>query len=330
MTTPSGVSGTRDCTSTSAIIRARNPRAFAIRLPLSGQSPPASPSHNSLQRFLSVQQAVGRFVESKGFQRAIIALIILNGIVVGAETSTVVTTYAGPAIQAANQAILAIFALEVVCKLWAVWPHPSRYFRDGWNVFDFAIVAVSLIPATGSFATVARLLRLLRVLRLVSAIPELRLIVSTLVRSIPSMGHVVMLMSILFYIYAVAGYHLFHEHDPTHWETLGLSLLTLFRVVTLEDWTDVMYTAMELHPLAWIYFVSFVILGTFVVINLFIAVVLNNLDEAKQERLESLRAPVTHEELLRELRQTQASLARLESRLRGHDEANGGKTRETP
>ena len=111
-------------------------------------------------------------------------------------------------------------------------------------------------------------------------------------------------MSIIFYIYAVAGYHLFHEHDPTHWSTLGLSLLTLFRVVTLEDWTDVMYKAMEMHPWMWMYFVSFVIIGTFVVINLFIAVVLNNLEEAKQERLEALQQPPSKNEILKELRDT--------------------------
>ena len=162
---------------------------------------------------------------------------------------------------------------------------------------------------------IARLARLLRVARLVSTIPELRLIVSTLVRSIPSMGHVLMLMSIIFYIYAVAGYHIFHEHDPTHWDNLGLSLLTLFRVVTLEDWTDVMYKAMELYPLSWVYFVSFVILGTFVIINLFIAVVINNLEEAKQEALQNLQEPTTRDEIIGELKQTQEMLARLESKL---------------
>ncbi len=162
---------------------------------------------------------------------------------------------------------------------------------------------------------IARLARLLRVLRLVSTIPELRLIVSTLVRSIPSMIHVMTLMSVIFYIYAITGYQLFHEHDPTHWRSLGISLLTLFRVVTLEDWTDVMYTAMDFHPLSWMYFVSFVVLGTFVVINLFIAVVINNLDEAKAERLAELQGPVTQKEILTDLRDTQKALKRLEERL---------------
>ena len=161
----------------------------------------------------------------------------------------------------------------------------------------------------------ARLARLLRVLRLISAIPELRLIVATLMKSIPSMGNIMLLMGVIFYIYAVAGQQLFHEHDPKHWGNLGISLLTLFRIVTLEDWTDVMYTAMEMHSLAWIYFVSFVIMGTFVIINLFIAVVLNNLEEAKEERLKELRQPPTRDCLLKELDQTQKALQQLRQQL---------------
>ncbi|HBA32840.1 MAG TPA: ion transporter, partial [Gammaproteobacteria bacterium] len=106
----------------------------------------------------------------------------------------------------------------------------------------------------------------------------------------------------------------FHQHDPRHWETLGLSLLTLFRIVTLEDWTDIMYTGMELNPYAWIYFVSFVVLGTFVIVNLFIAVVLNNLDQAKQEQLEAIQT-VTKDEILKDLKATQRALAQLQQRL---------------
>lgn len=256
-----------------------------------------------------------RIAESNRFQYLIIGLIVANGITIGLETSPAVTAMIGSTLALINDFILAVFVAEVVIKIAAVWPRPGEYFRDGWNLFDFTIVALSLIPASGEFAMVARLMRLLRVMRLISAIPELRLIVTTLVRSLPSMMHVVMLLSILFYIYAVAGYHLFHDIDPTHWHSLGLSLLTLFRIVTLEDWTDVMYAAMQFHPMAWLYFVSFVVIGTFVVVNLFIAVVLNNLEEAKKERLDSLAQPTSREDLLRELRQTQAALARLTQRL---------------
>ncbi len=197
----------------------------------------------------------------------------------------------------------------------AHYPRIERYFRDGWNVFDFTIIVISLLPSTGELATVARLARLLRVLRLVSALPELRLIVTTLIRSIPSMFNVIALLSIIFYVYAVAGYHLFHEVDPTHWRNLGIALLSLFRIVTLEDWTDIMYAAMQAHWWAWAYFVSFVVMGTFVVVNLFIAVVLNNLDEAKQERLAELRSEPSYKEIVTELERTRTTLARLERRL---------------
>ena len=176
---------------------------------------------------------------------------------------------------------LAIFIVEAILKMIAASPRVAGYFRDGWNVFDFLVIIFTLIPATGQFAMNARLARLLRVLRLVSAINDLRLIVSALVRSIPSVGHVMLLMGIIVYIYAIIGYHLFGAHDPDNWGALGISLLTPFNIVTLEGWTDIMFKAMELNALSWIYFVSFVIIGTFVVINLFIAIIINNLDEAK-------------------------------------------------
>jgi voltage-gated sodium channel len=262
-----------------------------------------------------VQQFADRIVKAALFEYSIIALIIGNGILLGMETSPTLVQAYGDWFHLGNHLILGVFVLEALLKMAALAPQVGRYFKDGWNIFDFSVIVFSLIPATGDFAMIARLARLLRVVRLISTIPELRLIVSTLVRSIPSMGHVMMLMGVIFYIYAITGYQLFHEHDPTHWRSLGISLLSLFRVVTLEDWTDIMYTAMEFHPLSWIYFVSFVVLGTFVVVNLFIAVVINNLDEAKAERLKELEPPVSRNEILRDLRSTQKALQRLEGRL---------------
>ena len=264
-----------------------------------------------------------RLTHSLGFEYFIIGLILFNAVLVGVETlPAAMNNYSGW-IDYGQWAILAVFIVEAALKIFAVSPRADRYFRDGWNVFDFSIIVLSLVPATGGFAVVARLARLMRLLRLVSAIPEMRLIVATLVRSIPSMLHIVALMSLMVYIYAIIGYQLFHEHDPEHWRNLGIALLSLFRVVTLEDWTDIMYKAMELHPLTWIYFVSFVVLGTFVVINLFIAVVINNLDEAKQERLRSLEEAPTADALLSELRATQQSLRRLEQQLRARQEEDG-------
>ena len=240
---------------------------------------------------------------------------MLNAVVIGMDTSPALTARFDEYFILANQVFLGIFILEAAIKIIAAAPNVHRYFGDGWNIFDFSIIVVSLIPATGQLATLARLARLLRVLRLISTMPELRLIVATLVRSIPSMAHVLGLMSIIFYVYGVAGYHLFHDVDPTHWQNLGMSLLSLFRIVTLEDWTDIMYAAMAVKPWAWVYFVSFVILGTFVVVNLFIAVVLNNLEEAKAERLNELTLPPKPEEILRELRDTQLALARIQTKL---------------
>ncbi|GJL51438.1 ion transporter [Candidatus Nitrospira salsa] len=262
-----------------------------------------------------MKQFARRIVGTPLFERLIIGLILVNGVILGMETSPDLVAQFGDFFHLANHFILGVFILEAALKMMAVAPQVSRYFKDGWNIFDFSVIVFSLIPATGEFAMIARLARLLRVVRLISTIPELRLIVSTLVRSIPSMIHVMTLMGVIFYIYAITGFQLFHEHDPTHWRSLGISLLTLFRVVTLEDWTDVMYKAMELYPFAWMYFVSFVVLGTFVVVNLFIAVVINNLDEAKAERLRELEAPVTQEEILKDLRETQKALKRLEDRL---------------
>ena len=256
-----------------------------------------------------------RLVDHPWFDRTIIGLILLNAVLLGLETIPAVMEGYGPWLAWANRLIIAAFVIEAAVKITAVAPRWRRYFGDGWNLFDFTVVLLSLVPSTGETAMIARLARLLRVMRLISAIPELRVIVATLLKSLPQIGHIFLLMGIVFYIYAVAGYQLFHEHDPDHWGNLPIALLTLFRVVTLEDWTDVMYTAMELHPAMWIYFVSFVVMGTFVIINLFIAVVLNNLEQAKAERLEEITTPPSRDELLRELRVTQEALARLQKQI---------------
>jgi len=256
-----------------------------------------------------------RIVEGRGFEPFMIGLILFNAVLIGLETSHDVVEHYGQLLHLGNDIILWIFVLEAVLKITAVAPRLGLYFGNGWNLFDFSIVVLSFLPSTEEFALVARLVRILRVLRLVSAVPQLRLIVATLVRSIPSMGHVILLMSIIFYIYAVTGFHLFHEHDAEHWGTLGAALLTLFQMVTLEGWVDVMDTAMEALPWAWVYFVTFVLIGTFVMLNLFIAVVINNLDASKAAELDELRDPVTHEEVLDELRRTRDALAGLQRRL---------------
>ncbi len=284
-------------------------------------SPPISPAESRPRPDGPLAGRARRVVGAGWFRHGVTAVIVANAVVIGLDTSVALATRFGGAFALASQAFLAIFVVEALIKMTAVWPRLRDYFADGWNLFDFTVIAVSLLPATGELATLARLARLFRVLRLVSALPELRLIVATLIRSVPGMFNVLALMSIVFYVYGVAGYHLFRDIDPTHWRTLGISLLSLFRIVTLEDWTDIMYAALEHHWWAWAYFVSFVVVGTFVVINLFIAVVINSLDEAKQDRLRGLAAPPTHKELMAELSRTRDTLARLQERL---ERAAGG------
>ena len=258
-------------------------------------------------------------VEANRFEYLIIAIILLNAALLGLGTSPAIERDYGGWLHLGNNVILGVFVAEALLKMTARLPRPQRYFTDGWNVFDFTVIVLALIPATGEFAIVTRLFRLLRVVRLISTIRDLRLIVAALVRSIPSVGHVLILMSIVVYIYAIMGYHLFHKHDPDNWRDLGTALLTLFNILTLEGWTEVMDSAMAAYPWAWVYFVSFVVVGTFVVINMFIAIIINNLDEAKLERLRDLEGPASREELLREIRATQATLRRLEQRI-GDDE----------
>ncbi|WP_229794210.1 ion transporter [Arenicella chitinivorans] len=260
--------------------------------------------------------AIRQFAASKLFDRIIIGLILFTAALIGVEAFP---QWMNPTLEhwfnLAHKAVLAAFIIEAAIKLLARMPRPWEYFKSGWNCFDFTLIVLSLLPIAAEFAMLGRVLRLLRVLRLINAYPELRLIVETLLRSIPSMFHITILMGLLFFIYAVLGFHLFHEHDPTHWRDLSYAVLTLFRIVTLEDWTDVMYKAMELSPFYAAYFVSFVIIGTFVVINLFIAVVINNLDEAKYAYLRKLEHPELHDQLLQTLVSTKSSIQELEKQL---------------
>ncbi len=224
-----------------------------------------------------------RLVSRPAFQQVVLALISANAVLIGFETSQAVMAAYGGWLHVLNWVFQAAFVIEIACRLAALGRRWPRFFLDGWNTFDFVVVAASLIPAAGPTATVARLARVLRALRLVSVFPELRLIVSTMVRSLPSMGHVILLLSLLLYIYGVVGYHLFHAVDPARWGSLGRALLTLFEIVTLEGWVDIQSTSMAAHPWAWLYYVSFITIAVFVVINLFIAVVINNLEAAKQD-----------------------------------------------
>jgi voltage-gated sodium channel len=260
-----------------------------------------------------------RVSESNPFHAAVVAVILANALVVGLETSRSLVA-ANPAIfSAAHAVILTLFVAELVIRAGAYGFHLGAFLRDGWNLFDFLVVAVSLVPGVGAFATVARIARVLRVARLVSVSPKLRLIVGTMTRSIPSLAHVSLLLSLLLYLYAVIGVNLFGAHDPAHWGGLRVALLTLFQILTLEGWVEVQGAVIAAAPWAWVYFASFVVVAVFVVVNLFIAVVLNNLDEIREEdRLAALaeeerHRPTDEQGFERHLAALRADIDRLEA-----------------
>ena len=249
-----------------------------------------------------------KIANSSFFQRFIIATILLAGIVVGAQTYKNFAIENAKVLQTLDHLVLIIFTLEALIKILAEGNRPLNYFKNPWNIFDFAIVTACLlepfIHIGGAFLPVLRLARILRVLRLVSAIPKLQLLVSCLLKSLPSMFYVSILLFLLFYIYGAMAVFLFGENDPIHFGNLQTSILSLFRVVTLEDWTDVMYINMygsdaygysasdlqKWHPIssespvgAAFFFVSFVLLGTMIVLNLVIGVIMNSMDESNAE-----------------------------------------------
>ncbi len=250
-------------------------------------------------------QTLQRIAESAWFTNFITAIILLAGVLVGVETYPHLASAYGSQLAALNSLVLWIFVVEIVVKMGAEGTRPWRYFYDPWNVFDFAIVAVCFMPFDAGGVAVLRLARLLRVLKLVRALPKLQILVSALLKSIPSMGYISLLLGMLFYLYAVAATMFFGENDPVHFGNLQISALSLFRAVTLEDWTDLMYiqmfgcanygydgmmdvcTASSAQPLfGSLFFVSFVLVGTMVILNLFVGVIMTGMDEAQREHEE--------------------------------------------
>jgi len=212
--------------------------------------------------------------------------------------------------------VVTVFIVEAVLRLISAYPKPHRYFKDPWNCFDFAIIILSLMPIAGQFSTIARLVRLLRITRLVTKSRELRAIVTTLVSSIPSIFNILILLSILFFIYAIVGYNLFRNVDPEHWSSFLTSLTTLFQILTLEGWPDLMEPVVtNLGPLYWLYFVSFIVIGTFIIINLFISVIVRKSEEAYHQLERDSGIPLTQKEIMHEIREIHRILEDLEKRI---------------
>ena len=227
-----------------------------------------------------MDQRLKGILESPRFVNFIMGVIIFNAILPGLETSKLVMSYAGDLILMLDSICLAIFVTEITLKLIA---YRFRFFRDGWNIFDFVIVGISLVPATQGF-TALRALRILRVLRLVSTTPRLRRVVEGLISALPGMASVFALMALIFYIGAVIATKLFGFSFPQWFGTLGRSGYSLFQIMTLESWSmGIVRPVMEVYSLAWMFFVPFIMITTFAVVNLLVGLIVNSMQDAHHE-----------------------------------------------
>ena len=218
--------------------------------------------------------------------------------------------------------ITLFFLIEIIIRMVAE-KSLRAFFSKGWNVFDFVIVVASLVPVGESeMALLGRLLRVFRVLRLISIIPELRILLGAFVKSIPRMGYVSLLMFIIFYIYGAIGSMMFHKINPELWGNIAISILTMFRVATFEDWTDVMYETMEIYPMSWIFYLTFIFMVAFVFLNMMIGVVIDVMQKEHEKfELEQGRGEAAEVHWLRENTEDMAHrLERMESILERLDE----------
>ena len=244
---------------------------------------------------------------SRRTEQVITGLIVLNAIILGLETSDTVMASWGGWLLWADRILLTVFVIEIAARLVA---HRLAFFRDPWSLFDFVVVGVALVPATGAFS-VLRALRVLRVLRLITVAPSLKRVVSALISALPGMGAIVMLLGLVFYVSSVMATMLFGEQFPQWFGSLGASAYSLFQIMTLESWSmGIVRPVMEVYPWAWAFFVPFILATAFTMLNLFIGVVVNAMQEEHDELLKA-----EHEEVETQLRQAAAEReqARVES-----------------
>jgi len=216
------------------------------------------------------------FVESKVFQNFIIGLIILNGITMGLETSKSIMADFGTVLHIFDSLVIAIFTIEIILRIYV---HRVSFFKDPWSIFDFTIVAISLVPASAGFE-ILRVLRVLRLFRLITVVPQMRKIVMALISVVPGMASIAGLLMLFFYIFAIMATQLYGESFPAWFGTLGDSFYTLFQIMTLESWSmGVVRPIMEVHPNAWVFFIPFIFIVTFIMINLIVAIVVDAMNE---------------------------------------------------
>jgi voltage-gated sodium channel len=258
--------------------------------------------------------AIQEVLESALFQRSIMILIAINAITLGLETSDSMMNLIGPQLLFFDNVVLSIFVIELVAKLFV---YRTRFHKDPWNIFDLIVVTVALLPATGSLS-VLRSLRILRVLRLISAVPSMRRIVGALLEVIPGISSIIGLLSLVFYVFAVMATKLFGGEFPEWFGTIGASAYSLFQVMTLESWSmSIVRPVMEVYPLAWAFFIPFILITTFTVLNLFIGIVVDAMQRQHERGDADTQQAIAEEsrneraEMLAEIRRLREDIATL-------------------
>lgn len=263
---------------------------------------------------MTAREGVDAFLETRLVRRGVIAVILFNAVLLGMETSPAIMRAIGPLIMALDRLCLSIFVLEIGLKIYA---RRFGFFRSGWNLFDFVIVGLSLVPGAESFS-VLRALRILRLLRVVSVTPSLRRVVEGFLRALPGMGSVFLLMAMIFYIGAVMATKLFGETFPEWFGNLGRSALSLFQIMTLDSWSSgFLRPVMELHPGAWAFFIPFVMVTTFAVVNLLVGLIVNSMQDAHASE-SNAATEAWRDEVLARLSAIEAGLSAREAE-RGKD-----------
>ena len=258
---------------------------------------------------MSMRDRVGAFIEAPRIQIFITVLIVLNAISLGLETSPEVRMRMGNILAAIDLIVLTIFVVEIVMKLFA---RRLAFFKNGWNVFDFIIVSIALVPAAGPLY-ILRALRILRVLRLISVVPQMRRVVQALGTAIPGLLSIVALISLIFYVSAVLATNLFGSSFEEWFGTIGASMYSLFQIMTLESWSmGIVRPVMKVYPYAWIFFVPFIMVTSFAVINLFIGVIVDSMQTVQEELVEEVHADAQNiEEKLNNVEKELAELRRM-------------------
>ncbi|WP_236987375.1 ion transporter [Marinagarivorans cellulosilyticus] len=250
-----------------------------------------------------------RIRHNKVFEWFVISIIVFSALVIGVKTYPI-PPFVNNLVIILDWLITVIFLIEIVIRFLAE-PVKRNFFKSGWNIFDTLIVTISLIPIDNSeLAVVGRLIRIFRVLRMISIIPELRLLLNSLLKALPQLGYVMLLMFIIFYIYAAVGSTFFAQVNPTLWGDIAISMLTLFRVMTFEDWTDVMYETQVEYPFSWIFYLTFIFFTAFAFLNMVIGIVVNVLEEERQKQKDDTVEEL-HLEELDQLQIIRAELAEL-------------------